>query len=231
MPIYTEKRSVFLFFSSFDLKEKFLSAPRPKKNGKKINGEKTGMRRKEKKLELVWRKLFGIEKRTWRSTFIDCILTYSRLYPLPLLFFPLAFSVFPLFLVESSSYVALYLFPPFLFYFYFFAYLRFFTPTDVYVAMLSTMNAKNETTLLHRFCLWSPYLLLSGDSFFFLLFTSFLRLFVDICHRLWMHVRAQSDIFIYYSSEIEKIFKKERERKGFQLFLPVHFYSLRLYNK
>lgn len=128
----------------------------------------------------------------------------------PSIFFPLAFSVFPLFLVESSSYVALYLFPPFLFYFYFFAYLRFFTPTDVYVAMLSTMNAKNETTLLHRFCLWSPYLLLSGDSFFFL-FTSFLRLFVDICHRLWMHVRAQSDIFIYYSSEIEKKSLKKRE--------------------
>lgn len=139
------------------------------------------MRRKEKKLELVWRKLFGIEKRTWRSTFIDCILTYSRLYPLPLFFFPLAFSVFPLFLVESSSYVALYLFPPFLFYFYFFAYLRFFTPTDVYVAMLSTMNAKNETTLLHRFCLWSPYLLLSGDRFFFyflLLFYVCLLIFV-----------------------------------------------------
>lgn len=32
--IYGEKKR-FSFFSSFDLKEKFLSAPRPKKNGKK----------------------------------------------------------------------------------------------------------------------------------------------------------------------------------------------------
>lgn len=135
----------------------------------------------------------------------------------PSIFFPLAFSVFPLFLVERSSYVALYLFPPFLFYFYFFAYLRFFTPTDVYVAMLSTMNAKNETTLLHRFCLWSPYLLLSGDSFFFPLYF----FFTFVCWYLSSVMDACSGTIRYFYLLFFRNRKKSLKKREIEKRIPI----------
>lgn len=103
MPIYTEKRSVFLFFLHLIWKKNFLAHHARRKTGKNKRGKNRNEKERKKKLELVWRKLFGIEKRTWRSTFIDCILTYSRLYPLPLFFFPSGFfCLSPLFSREQQ---------------------------------------------------------------------------------------------------------------------------------
>ena len=72
---------------------------------------------------------------------------------LPLFFFPLAFSVFPSFSREQQLCGSISFRSFFCFISTFLRISAFFTPTDVYVAMLSAMNAKNETTLLHRFCL------------------------------------------------------------------------------
>lgn len=166
------------------------------------------MRRGKKKLGLVWRKLFGIEKRTWRSTFIDCILTYSRLYPLPLFFFPLAFSVFPLFFSREQQRCGSISFPSVFCFTSTFLRISAFLPqqTSTLPCCLQWMQ-KTKQLYCIAFAYDLPIFCFPGIVFFFSffsLFTSFLRLFVDICHRLWMHVRAQSDIFIYYSSEIEK---------------------------